>query len=182
VDESNTCDKYLPPALMHDVKMVRNVVLDRTFRFIRHRQKDKARIPLWIDKLSIPQNPSPEKDIAMHSMDLVYKRCNYAVGYLWVQINTADELDRLSALLGNRIIDCKFTRNYLTFKEGIEKKVINEVLTFSRALQAMSGGTEPGYTRRTILLARKCGFFYATQTGFHGHTTALTLETFLVNS
>jgi hypothetical protein len=62
---------------------VRDVVLDRTFQFLRYQQACGVMLPLWIDQLSIDQKKTPEREIAMQSMDLVYKNCTYAVGYLW---------------------------------------------------------------------------------------------------
>jgi hypothetical protein len=46
VDESNKYKKYLAPASMHDIEMIRDVILNRTFRFIRYRQEHKAMILL----------------------------------------------------------------------------------------------------------------------------------------
>jgi hypothetical protein len=61
---------------------VRDIVLHRTFRFIRYKQTRGVMLPLWIDQLSIDQKEIPKKEIAMQSMDLVYKICTYVVGYL----------------------------------------------------------------------------------------------------
>jgi hypothetical protein len=77
--ESKRNGKYRIASEMEKVLKVRDIVLDRTFRFIGYKQACGPMLPLWIDSLSIEQEETPEKEIAMQSMDLVYKNCTYAV-------------------------------------------------------------------------------------------------------
>jgi hypothetical protein len=107
---------------------VRDIVLDRTFCFIRHKQAYGPMLPLWIDYLSIEQEQTPEEDIAMQSMDLVYENCTYVVGYLWTQLQTQTEMNRSSDLLSGRIVEGKLVKRYPIFIDGINKEVVREVL------------------------------------------------------
>lgn len=54
---------------------VRDIVLDRSIRFIKYMERDSNMIPFWIDQLSINQRNGRKKEEAIQSMDLVYKRC-----------------------------------------------------------------------------------------------------------
>jgi hypothetical protein len=127
-NEDTTAEKYRLSSQMWKPLDVRDIVLDRTFRFIRYQQAPRAMIPLWIDKLSIDQDDSAEREIAMQSMDLVYKRCTYAIDYLSVQLQTQMEINRLSDLLGGRIVRKKVTGRGPTLLDGINKEVLHEVL------------------------------------------------------
>ncbi|RMZ67761.1 Heterokaryon incompatibility [Pyrenophora seminiperda CCB06] len=126
--ESKKRKKYRIASEMEKRLKVRDIVLDRTFRFIRYKQACGAMLPLWIDQLSIEQEGTPEKDIAMQSMDLVYKKCTYAVGYLWTQLQTQIEMDRLSDLLSGRIVQRNFVEGNPTLIDGINNEVVREVL------------------------------------------------------
>ena len=89
------------------VVKVRNVVLDRTISFMKYMQgKQEAGkiLPLWIDQLSIDQVNKTEKKIAMQSMDLLYKHCTYAVGYIWTQLRTRHQENLLVSLLRGEIV------------------------------------------------------------------------------
>lgn len=83
---------------------VRDTVLDRTIRFIKYKQGDREMIPFWIDQLSIDQSDGLEKEKAMQSMDLVYKRCSYAIGHLWVEIQSQHQVNCLSDLMQGRMV------------------------------------------------------------------------------
>ncbi|KAF1828973.1 hypothetical protein BDW02DRAFT_651685 [Decorospora gaudefroyi] len=128
IGESKKIKKYRIASEMEKRLKVRDIVLDRTFRFIRYKQACGPMLPLWIDSLSIEQEQTPEKDIAMQSMDLVYKNCTYAVGYLWTRLQTQTEMNRLSDLLGGRIVEGKLVEGYPVFIDGINKEVVREVL------------------------------------------------------
>jgi hypothetical protein len=126
--ESDKKGKYRIASKMEEQLKVRDIVLDRTFRFICYKQAPGAILPLWIDKLSIEQEETFEKQIAMQSMDLVYRKCAYAVGYLWTQLQTQTEMNRLSDLLSGRIVERKLVEGNALLIKGINKKIVREVL------------------------------------------------------
>lgn len=107
---------------------VRNIVLDRTIRFIRYKQGRRGMIPFWIDQLSIDQKNTPEREKAMQSMDLVYKGCEFAVGYLWAEVTTQLQMDRLSSLLGGHIVEEKAEGQWPTLKEGVDAQTSDDIL------------------------------------------------------
>jgi hypothetical protein len=123
--ESNTKGGY---EWQKGIVSVRDTVLDRTIRFIQYKQGLRGMIPFWIDKLSIEQHDPSEREEGMQSMDLVYKRCAFAVGYLWVEVKTQVQLDHLSNLLGGRIVDGLVSGQWPTLKEGIDARTSDEVL------------------------------------------------------
>lgn len=63
--ESNTMDGY---RLLERTVPVRNVVLDRTIRFIRYKQGSRGMIPFWIDKLSIEQDDTEHEKGMQYTM------------------------------------------------------------------------------------------------------------------
>jgi hypothetical protein len=126
--ESNKTQKYRMASRMEEPLEVRDIVLHRTFRFIRYKQTRGVMLPLWIDQLSIDQEDIPEKEIAMQSMDLVYKNCTYVVGYLWTQFQTQTEMNRLSELLNGRIVGRKLVEGKVVLIRGIDNKAMREVL------------------------------------------------------
>lgn len=115
---------------------VRDIVLDRTIAFIKYKQRQERRTdhyapemrPLWIDQLSIDQECSTEKKIAVQSMDLVYMNCTYAVGYLWVEIQTQSQLDLLAALLRGHIVDDRDHQRRPALVKGIDAETAVLVL------------------------------------------------------
>lgn len=125
-------EKYRLASKMEEPLEVRDIVLDRAFSFIRYKQDDGAVLPLWIDQLSIEQKKgqktTPKQKIAMRTMDLVYKKCTYAVGYLWTQLQTQKEMNRLSDLLGGRIVKRKFVEGHPVLLKSIKHEVLHEVL------------------------------------------------------
>jgi hypothetical protein len=126
--ESNKKKKYRLASKMEEQLKVRDIVLDRAFRFIRYKQAHGVMLPLWIDQLSIDQEDTPEKSIAMQTMDLVYKNCTYSVGYLWTQLHTQTEMNRLSDLLSGRIVERKLVEGRPVLFRRIEHDVLREVL------------------------------------------------------
>jgi hypothetical protein len=107
---------------------VRDVVLDRTIRFIRYKQGPSGMLPFWIDKLSLEQKDTCKKEEEMQSMDLVYKRCTFAIGYLWVELKTQVQVDRLSSLLRCRIVKEPRVGQSPALEEGVDAQTVNEVL------------------------------------------------------
>ena len=114
---------------------VRDVVLDRKLSFINYMQsKENARIPLpiWIDQLSIDQTDRTGKEIAVHSMDLVYKYCTYAVGYLWAKIWTRRQANLLVNLLTGQIVSD--TQESPKLASYVSSKVARDVLKLIRLI------------------------------------------------
>ncbi|MCJ1437629.1 hypothetical protein MMC27_007016 [Xylographa pallens] len=100
-----------PPGVI----MPPDVVLDRILNF-KACNPDYLHTPFWIDKACINQDASDEKEMAMHSMDLVYQYSGRKVvldgqerwvgcslGLLFVEIKTVAELTML-----RRLLDSKF--------------------------------------------------------------------------
>jgi hypothetical protein len=126
--ESGKREKYRLASRIEEPLKVRDIVLHRTFRFIRYKQSRGVMLPLWIDQLSIDQENIPEKEIAMQSMDLVYKNCTYAVGYLWTQLQTQAEMNQLSELLSGRIVERNLVEGKAVLIRGVDNEVMREVL------------------------------------------------------
>lgn len=61
-------------------------------------------------------------------MDLVYKRCTFAVGYLWVEIKTQVQVDCLSSLLSGRVVKEKPNEQLPVLEEGIDAQTADKVL------------------------------------------------------
>ncbi|KAF2023593.1 hypothetical protein EK21DRAFT_94781 [Setomelanomma holmii] len=125
------CDKKEKPRIaskMEEQLKVRDIVLDRTSRFIRYKQARGVMLPLLFDELSIVQKKTSERETAMQSMDVVYKKCAYAVGYLWTQLQSQTEMNRLSDLLSGRIVERKLVEGNLLLIKGINKEIVREVL------------------------------------------------------
>ncbi|OCK74398.1 hypothetical protein K432DRAFT_409897 [Lepidopterella palustris CBS 459.81] len=125
--EGNDTGKYQLPQITVPLK-VRDIVLDRTISFIQYKQGPRDMIPLWIDRLSMDQDNADEQKIGIQSMDLVYKRCTFAVGYLWVEIKTQVQVDHLSSLIGGRIVEDKPDNPWPALERGISTKTVYEVL------------------------------------------------------
>ena len=125
-----SCPWYLPghdtvsgryrftPEQPSGVIMPPDVVLDRILNF-KACNPDYLHTPFWIDKICINQDASDEKEIAVHSMDLVYQYSGRKVvldgqerwvgcslGLLFVEIRTVAELTML-----RRLLDSKFAEH-----------------------------------------------------------------------
>ncbi|TGJ83105.1 hypothetical protein E0Z10_g5660 [Xylaria hypoxylon] len=100
------------------VIMPPDIVLDRILNF-KFCNSDYLNTPFWIDKICINQEASHEKEVAVHSMDLVYQYSGRRViidgkeriigcslGLLFMEINTIAQLSVLRNLL-----DSKFAKN-----------------------------------------------------------------------
>ena len=107
---------------------VRDIVLNRTIRFIRYKQGSKGMLPFWIDQLSIDQADPLNHELGMQSMDLVYKNCTFAVGYLWVEIQTQLQVAHLSRLLSGKIIKGDLNKKVPAFEESIDMQTADEIL------------------------------------------------------
>ncbi|KAI0529777.1 hypothetical protein GGR58DRAFT_495687 [Xylaria digitata] len=103
-----------PPGVI----MPPDIVLDRILNF-KLCNPDYLDTPFWIDKICINQEASHEKEVAVHSMDLVYQYSGRRVvtdgkeriigcslGLLFLEIKTIDQLTMLRKLL-----DSKFAEN-----------------------------------------------------------------------
>ncbi|KAI1122336.1 hypothetical protein F5Y10DRAFT_254294 [Nemania abortiva] len=103
-----------PPGII----MPPDIVLGRILNF-KVCNPDYLNTPFWIDKLCINQEASDDKEVAVHSMDLVYQYSGRKVvtdgkeriigcslGLLFLEIETTDQLTMLRKLL-----DSKFAKN-----------------------------------------------------------------------
>ncbi|KAL5316276.1 hypothetical protein ACEPPN_015321 [Leptodophora sp. 'Broadleaf-Isolate-01'] len=103
-----------PPGVI----MPPDVVLNRILNF-KICNPDYLHTPFWVDKLCINQDVGDEKEIAVHSMDLVYQYSGKKVvkagqerwvgcslGLLFVEIKTVAQLTML-----RRLLDSKFAEN-----------------------------------------------------------------------
>lgn len=86
-------------------------------------------IPFWTDRISIDQEDTPKKEKYMQSMDLVYQRCTFAVGYLWVEVKTQRQVHHLSSLLTGHIVE-ETVDGQAAWKEGFDEQSWYEVLDF----------------------------------------------------
>ena len=125
-----SCPWYLPghdtvsgryrfaPEQPPGVIMPPDVVLDRILNF-KACNPDYLHTPFWIDKTCINQDANDEKEIAVHSMDLVFQYSGRKVvldgqerwvgcslGLLFVEIKTVAELTTL-----RRLLDSKFAED-----------------------------------------------------------------------
>lgn len=95
--EDEARGKYRVPSSNRRLKL-RDGLLDRIIRYARYVTNQECGgkdVPFWIDQLSINQRDRDERNTKVQSMDLVYKNCKAAAGYLWVKIQTQKELDTL---------------------------------------------------------------------------------------
>ncbi|KAI0448670.1 hypothetical protein F5B21DRAFT_97416 [Xylaria acuta] len=103
-----------PPGVI----MPPDIVLDRILNF-KVCNPDYLNTPFWVDKICINQEASDEKEVAVHSMDLVYQYSGRKVvtdgkeriigcslGLLFLEIKTITQLTMLRKLL-----DSKFAEN-----------------------------------------------------------------------
>lgn len=77
------------------IEIPQDVVLDRVTKFAATKN-----YPFWIDKLCIDQEEgSDEKQIAIQSMDLVYKQSKISLGLLFVRLDSKEQVRCLHSLL-----------------------------------------------------------------------------------
>lgn len=102
------------------VVMPPDAVLDRVLNF-KSCNAEYTQTPIWVDKLCVNQDASDEKEMAIHSMDLVYqysaRRVNSSpketigcsLGLLFVRIETVTQLTMLRGLLDSNYAE--YVRN-----------------------------------------------------------------------
>jgi hypothetical protein len=88
------------------IRMPQDVVLDRILNF-KACNLEYLQTPFWIDKLCINQDANEEKEMAVHSMDLVYQYSSCTLGLLFVRISTLAQLTMLRKLLDGRFAENK---------------------------------------------------------------------------
>ena len=109
--------------------LVRDVVLDRSIRLIHYMFRNESRmLPLWIDQLSINQGDRTERSTAVQSMDLVYKHCKFAIGYIWTEIQNMHQLDLLVDLLKGRILSKECDSRWATLAKHLDPTTAQNVL------------------------------------------------------
>lgn len=102
--ESDRCGKYSVTkargAYLRQTK-VRDEVLARVLHYANYCNVRR----IWIDKECSPQRESEGQQIAMDSMDLVYRRSRYPIGLLAVFLETQSEINYLQMLMnGDAVI------------------------------------------------------------------------------
>jgi Heterokaryon incompatibility protein (HET) len=80
---------------------VSDEVFDRVVAYTKYHEMDG----FWIDKEGINQKNPKEKEIAVHSMDLVYSNSAHPVGLLFTPIETKEDLTLLRNLLRQEFIN-----------------------------------------------------------------------------
>ncbi|KAK0303173.1 hypothetical protein LTR82_017647 [Friedmanniomyces endolithicus] len=101
--ECNQAGKYrITDARGENIRLskVRDEALSRVIRYAMHHKISR----FWIDQECIPQNESREKQVAMDSMDLVYRHSRYPVGLLAIKLESQHEVDTLQELLMGRFV------------------------------------------------------------------------------
>jgi len=84
---------------MEEIHHPQDAVLDRVTNFVKYDEESNG-MPFWIDKLCIDQlEGSDEKQIAIHSMDLIYKQSTLSLGLLFVRIDSKEQTERLRDLM-----------------------------------------------------------------------------------
>lgn len=86
--------------------MPQDVVLDRVLNF-RACNPEYRDTPFWIDKLCINQDASDEKEMALHSMDLVYQYSRCTLGLLFVRMSSLAQVTLLRNLLDGKFAEDK---------------------------------------------------------------------------
>lgn len=94
------------------------------------------------------QHDSEEKQIAMESMDLVYRGSRYTVGLLAIILQDQDDFNFLQALLIGLAVVQRDNQDYPRLARpatsGFSQGVLICLLTYLR----IAGGQEPGFFRR----------------------------------
>ncbi|KAF2175605.1 hypothetical protein K469DRAFT_702140 [Zopfia rhizophila CBS 207.26] len=85
---------------MEEIIHPQDVVLDRVTKFA-----DAKGLPFWIDKLCIDQlEGSDEKEIAIQSMDLIYKHSKLSLGLLFVRLDSKEQVERFHDLMSGTCV------------------------------------------------------------------------------
>lgn len=107
---------------MQEIIVPPDTVLDRSIKTYS--------MPFWIDKLCIDQlDSSIEKQVAIDSMDLVYKYSNYTVGLLFIRIDDEAHVNRLcDLLLGHCVKQTQTKDGFSHFKLRISLDTAKEVM------------------------------------------------------
>jgi hypothetical protein len=95
---------YFSPMQPVGVIIPQDIVLDRVLNF-KACNPEYRDTPVWIDKLCINQEASVEKEMAVHSMDLVYQYSGCTLGLLFVQLDTLAQIIALKNLLEGKCAD-----------------------------------------------------------------------------
>lgn len=79
---------------------VRDSIANRVLKYVRH----SALPGFWVDKHCINQHDGPEKNIAIQSMDLVYRFGHRSIAFLTVAIHQTYQANLLSRLMSGKWI------------------------------------------------------------------------------
>jgi hypothetical protein len=103
---------------------VRDIVLDRVVAYARYQEVQA----IWIDQQCTNQNDPEEQELAIQSMDLVYRNSRYPLGVLMVPILTQGRLDLLANLLRGHFVEPYDDINCPSLKRTVAPEKVNEVL------------------------------------------------------
>ncbi|KAF7502403.1 hypothetical protein GJ744_005855 [Endocarpon pusillum] len=89
-----------PDRNMKNIIRPQDVVLDRVIKFA-----DANGLPFWIDRLCIDQlDGSDENEIAIQSMDMIYKQSTLSLGLLFVRIDLKEQVECLCDLMSGNCV------------------------------------------------------------------------------
>jgi hypothetical protein len=129
--DDNVTEKYRiePDSDMEEINHPQDAVLDRAINFVEYDEKSEG-LPFWIDRLCIDQlEGSDEKEIAVQSMDLIYKQSTLSLGLLFVRIDSKEQIERLHDLMsGNCVTDWQNDQEKIEYSLAISLKKAREVL------------------------------------------------------
>lgn len=92
------------PADQPGILMPQDAILNRVLNF-KVCNREFQNNPFWLDKLCISQDEGDEKELAVHSMDLVYRNSRVTLGLLFLPITSLDQLRALRDLLTGRLAE-----------------------------------------------------------------------------
>ena len=130
ISDNVTTGKYrIDPYKDMEIFDPQDAVLDRVMNFVKY-DEESSGMPFWIDKLCIDQRDgSDEKEIAIQSMDLIYKQSTLSLGLLFVRIGSKEQIERLRDLMrGNCIVKGHIGQEKDEYSLKISRKEAREVL------------------------------------------------------
>ncbi|KAH7053230.1 hypothetical protein B0J12DRAFT_571540 [Macrophomina phaseolina] len=110
----------------HAASAVRDVVLTRAARCA-----EALGCPnLWLDRECVPQDPGPENEAALHTMDLVYQFSAWPVALLFNPIAGEAELRVFESVMGLELLEAREAgRGADVLREGVEQSTAAEALS-----------------------------------------------------
>lgn len=129
-DDTVTGKYYIEPDWnMKEIILPQDAVLDRVTNFVKYDEESEG-LPFWIDKLGIDQlEGSDEMEIAIQSMDLIYKQSTLSLGLLFVRIDSKEQIERLHDLMsGICVTESQNDQGKIEYSLAISLEKAREVL------------------------------------------------------